>query len=165
MFFTGQSVKKLNNINSLLKIDKITRLISHESKNPGVNIVVFSQFQDVIDKLNLLLKNADIYHPDIIPTQKIILVNSSKYREGFDLSNYNMIVLVDFFADRNKNLQIKRRVNRMGQNRSIRCFYAKANLIDEVIYEMPKLYSYEKSLDYIKNKLSLNRSKDMQKSS
>lgn len=160
LFFTASTVSKIMLQCSLFKIPILEKYINNELKISGQNIVIFTQFEEIALILNKLFKFSQVYDPKYPASPQVLLVNSSKYREGIDLSKYSKLVLLDFFADKNKNLQIKRRINRIGQMSSeISCVYVLANHIDSVLYKMPTINNYEKALQYIKERLLKKESK------
>ncbi len=157
LFFTGNKVQKINKVVSLSKVPPLLKFVKNElTQDPSSKIVIFSQFSEVLKEFKIRYPLAQVLTDDSEDfDSNILLVDSSKYREGINLSEYSVLILMDCYADKNKNLQIKRRLNRIGQkNAKIRCYYALAGLIDSIIYKMPNYLGYDASLSHIKKELN-----------
>lgn len=147
VILSGGAVVNLNKTVSLLKFGHLVKYIKILLKeNPKKKIVVCSQFKEIFEGLRAEFNFCTSY-----PVKsQLLFLNTSEHKEGFSLGEYDLILMLDVFANKNHNIQIKRRFLRLGQeSERVLCVYFLAGLIDQELLSMPEILNYQKSIEYI----------------
>jgi len=143
---SGGAVIAINKTLSLLKVPYLAKHIKQQLKeDPKRKIVICSQFKECFTELQKDLPFITLYPG----SGQIMFLDTSIYKEGFSLNDYSRFIMLDVFANKLHNLQIKRRFLRLGQSsNSVLCTYFLAGLLDQEMLMMPDILSYQKSVEF-----------------
>lgn len=158
---SSKTVISINRYLSLLKVRHAVRFVEAiMSVDSSKKIAIVSQFelvgQRIVEQLKIPLS---IYDGGDISKFPVIFVNSSKYKESFTINDRSNVVIIDSFATKLNDIQLKRRFYRIGTNDEVLFTHITTTKLDHDILNMPEFTDYLKMNLYIEKKISesLNR--------
>lgn len=148
----GHDVVHLNQLLSIQKEKNCISLVKNlQSQQQKIKIVIASQYLECLESLNKHIPFSAIYDPQkSLEDVSVVLLDSSRYREGIDLSFSDTMIFLDQFADESKNVQTRKRIDRLSQeSNTIRAYLLETPYLDKYLRNMPKSLNYEQSLKII----------------
>ena len=151
LILSGTKVIEINKTLSGLKAKHLISYITEAIKNdPNVRLAICSQFGDLYETIKKELPFVGCF-----PNKtNIVFFDTSKYKEGHDMSDYNKFIMLDVYACKMNNLQIKRRFLRLGNQNEVFCIYIIAGLLDMELLKLPDFENHKEVTTYISGQLA-----------
>lgn len=154
--FSSKTIISINRFLTMMKLRQLPAIIKGIiESSPDANIAVVSQFAEslpVIEKnLGMSVKK---YEGEDCKDYQIIFVNSSLYKEGLTIVDRDVVIILDSFATKINDIQLKRRFYRIGISRRVLFMHLTFKLMDMEILNMPEFTDHLKMNQYLENKLS-----------
>lgn len=146
IILSGGKVVELNQTLSRLKVNHLVKYCKFLLKeNPDKKFAIASQFPDLIKELQ---KELPFIRPFPEKAQ-VVFMDSGEFREGHNGTDYDFVILLDTYANKLHNQQIKRRFLRLGQKQKVTCLYFLAGELDQELLAMPDFSTHEKVTEHL----------------
>lgn len=150
VILSGSKVIEINKTLSVLKVKYLVKYINEALKNdPNTRLAICSQFKETYDLIRKELPFVGSF-PD---KTNIVFFDTSIYKEGHDMSDYDKFIMLDVYACKMNNLQIKRRFLRLGNQKTVFCIYMVAGLLDMELIKLPDFENHKEVTGHISSQL------------
>jgi hypothetical protein len=150
VILSGTKVIEINKTLSMLKVKYLIKYIQEALKNdPNTRLAICSQFKETYEVIHKELPFVGAF-----PNKtNIVFFDTSTYKEGHDMSDYDKFIMLDVYACKMNNLQIKRRFLRLGNQKTVFCIYMVAGLLDMELIKLPDFENHKEVTGHISNQL------------